>query len=126
MCMYFIVSLLYLSFPIISFLSLLFSSVAPYICSRRRNEPSRRRGNDQLCKMCISSSISLSYCKLSVLPFLPTAFIFGFIFISITIFLFIFSRHKSVSLQTVCFVFAALSFYLPAAASFRNMQTSPC
>ena len=124
--LYFIVSVLYLSFPIISFLSLLFSSVAPYICSRRRNEPSCRRGNNQLCEMCISSGISLSHCKLSVLSFLPTAFIFAFIFISIVIFFFIFFRHKSVSLQTVCFVFAVLSFYLTAAASFRNMQTSLC
>ena len=153
MCMYFTVSFypfFICPFPIIYFLSLLFSSLASYICSGRRNEPSCRGGNDQLCKMCVNSfpklsvlslffsyliegglwsalqnvrfsGISLSHCKLSALSFLSTAFMF----ISFIIFFFIFSRHKSFSLQTVCFVFAVLSFYLTAAASVRNMLTSP-
>jgi len=118
--MCFIVSLLYLPLPLIPFLSLLFSSLASYICSRRRNEPSCRGGNDQLCKMCAFSGISLACLTANCLFCLSCPQL-----LSLPLYLSQ-SLSLSFSLQTVCFVFAVLSFYLTAAVSVRNMLTSLC
>ena len=143
-----LLSLLYLSFSFISFVSLLlftsiflfhlFSFLAPHFFAWRRNEPSCRGGDYPglqkpepflfLLKFVFSlQTVCFQSCCPQLLSFISLSF--SGINLSRCRELSVLSLPSSAFIFyliiLLCFVFAVVSFYLTAAGAVRNMLSSP-